>query len=180
MFDNDWQQVTRFLERWEFDGLEPFPVRDWEPPAAFREGVDAACTRDTCARQLDLARRVDNVIPLLTGTTTAFCGPVAFIGVLVPHLARMAMDSSEHRVLLPATALLGAMAALAAGVLAQLPGSQAVLPLNAVTALIGSPVIIGFILHRKNLQRTNGRVAERNNCTRWRRILVRHQRYIRR
>jgi iron complex transport system permease protein len=93
---------------------------------------------------------------LLTGTTTAFCGPVAFIGVAVPHLARMAMDSSDHRVLLPATAVLGSITALAADLLAQLPGSQAVLPLNAVTALIGAPVIIGFILHRKNLQRTFG------------------------
>ena len=93
---------------------------------------------------------------LLTGTTTAFCGPVAFIGVAVPHLARMVMDSSDHRVLLPATALLGAMTALTADLLAQLPGSHAVLPLNAVTALIGSPVIIWLIFHRRNLQRTFG------------------------
>ena len=93
---------------------------------------------------------------LLTGATTAFCGPVAFIGVAVPHLARMVMDNSDHRALLPATALLGAMTALAADLLAQLPGSHAVLPLNAVTALIGSPVIIWLIFHRRNLQRTFG------------------------
>lgn len=93
---------------------------------------------------------------LLTGVTTAFCGPVAFIGVAVPHLARLVMDSSDHRLLLPATALLGSIVALAADLLAQLPGSQAVLPLNAVTALIGSPVIVWLILRRKNLQRTFG------------------------
>jgi hypothetical protein len=63
---------------------------------------------------------------------------------------------SDHRVLLPATALMGALVALAADLMAQLPGSQAVLPLNAVTALIGTPVIVWLILRRKNLQRTFG------------------------
>ncbi len=93
---------------------------------------------------------------LLTGTATAFCGPIAFVGVAVPHMARVALDSSDHRVLLPATALCGALVALAADLLAQLPGSQAVLPLNAVTALIGAPVIVWLILKRGNLARTFG------------------------
>ncbi len=93
---------------------------------------------------------------LLTGTVTAFCGPIAFVGVAVPHMARVALDSSDHRVLLPATALCGALVALAADLLAQLPGSQAVLPVNAVTALIGAPVIVWLILKRGNLARTFG------------------------
>ncbi|MBL0714686.1 MAG: iron ABC transporter permease, partial [Desulfosarcina sp.] len=93
---------------------------------------------------------------LLTGSVTAFCGPVAFIGVAVPHLARVVMDTSDHRRLLPTTALVGALVALAADLIAQLPGSQAVLPLNAVTALIGSPVIVWFIMRRRNLQQTFG------------------------
>lgn len=93
---------------------------------------------------------------LLAGTTTAFCGPVAFIGLAVPHLGRVLLNSSDHGRLLPATALLGALTALAADLLAQLPGSDAVLPLNAVTALIGSPVIVWLILRRRNLQRTFG------------------------
>ncbi|MFP4388246.1 MAG: iron chelate uptake ABC transporter family permease subunit [Desulfococcaceae bacterium] len=91
---------------------------------------------------------------LLTGTVTAFCGPVAFIGVAVPHLARAVMNSSDHRRLLPAVVLLGGMTALAADLVAQFPGSDAVLPLNAVTALIGAPVIVWFILRRRNLQKT--------------------------
>lgn len=79
---------------------------------------------------------------------TAFCGPVGFIGIAVPHLGRAAMKTADHRVLLPATALLGAATALFADAVAQVPGHQAVLPLNAVTAIIGSPVIIWFILQR--------------------------------
>jgi iron complex transport system permease protein len=91
---------------------------------------------------------------LLAGTVTAFCGPVAFIGVAVPHLGRVVLGSSDHRRLLPTTALLGGIVALAADLLAQFPGSQTVLPLNAVTALLGSPVIVWLILRRKNLQKT--------------------------
>ncbi len=99
---------------------------------------------------------VISLTALLTGAVTAFCGPVAFIGVAVPHLGRVVVNSSDHRRLLPVTALMGALAALAADLLAQLPGTQAVLPLNAVTALIGSPVIVWLILRRKNLQKTFG------------------------
>jgi iron complex transport system permease protein len=91
---------------------------------------------------------------LLAGTVTAFCGPVAFIGVAVPHLGRIVLASSDHKRLLPATAMLGAAVALAADILAQLPGSQSVLPLNAVTALLGAPVIVWLILWRKNLHKS--------------------------
>ncbi|NPA95371.1 MAG: iron ABC transporter permease [Thermodesulfobacteria bacterium] len=87
---------------------------------------------------------------LLVGTTTAFCGPVGFIGIAVPHLARAAIRTSDHRFLLPCTGLCGATVALVADLIAQLPGHTAVLPLNAVTALIGSPVIIWFILRKRN------------------------------
>ncbi len=90
---------------------------------------------------------------MLVGCVTAYCGPVAFIGIAVPHLARAAAATSDHRILLPVSGALGAVVALVADLLAQLPGSAAVLPLNAVTALIGSPVIIWFILRRQRLQR---------------------------
>jgi iron complex transport system permease protein len=93
---------------------------------------------------------------LLAGTVTAFCGPVAFIGIAVPHLGRIVLGSSDHRRLLTAVAMLGAAVALAADMLAQMPGSQSVLPLNAVTALLGSPVIVWLILRRKNIQKTFG------------------------
>jgi iron complex transport system permease protein len=91
---------------------------------------------------------------ILTGAVTAFCGPVAFLGIAVPHMARVAFNNSDHRVILPAAALLGAITALAADLLTQLPSSQVILPLNAVTALIGTPVIVALILGRRNLQKT--------------------------
>jgi iron complex transport system permease protein len=83
---------------------------------------------------------------LLAGVVTAFCGPIAFIGVAVPHLARGLLRTSDHRLLVPATVLCGALVALAAGLLAQLPGQDATLPLNAVTALIGAPVVVAILL----------------------------------
>jgi iron complex transport system permease protein len=85
---------------------------------------------------------------LLAGTVTAFCGPIAFIGMAVPHVARALLHTSDHRMLLPACALTGAIAALLAAILAELPGSEIVLPLNAVTALIGAPIIIWIIISR--------------------------------
>lgn len=85
---------------------------------------------------------------LLAGTVTAFCGPIAFLGVAVPHLGRSLFRTLDHRVLIPASILIGALLALVADGIAQLPGSQAILPLNAVTALIGAPVLIGLMLKR--------------------------------
>jgi iron complex transport system permease protein len=87
-------------------------------------------------------------VSLLAGSVTAFCGPIAFLGVAVPHLARSLIGTSDHRVLLPIVSLLGAILALVADILTQLPGRQ-VLPLNSVTALIGTPVILWVILRRK-------------------------------
>lgn len=92
---------------------------------------------------------VISITAILVGCVTAYCGPVAFIGIAVPHLARAVAATSDHRVLLPVTAVLGGITALVAGIIAQMPGHVSVLPLNAVTALIGSPVIIWFILSRQ-------------------------------
>jgi iron complex transport system permease protein len=91
---------------------------------------------------------------LLSGTVTAFCGPIGFIGVAIPHLTRSIFGTSDHKVLIPATILLGSIAALAAELIAQLPGTSTVLPLNAVTALIGTPVIVWVILRKRNLKET--------------------------
>lgn len=91
---------------------------------------------------------------LLAGTVTAFCGPIGFLGLAVPHLCRAILGTSDHKLLIPATVLLGGTIALAADLIAQLPGNQIVLPLNAVTALIGAPVVIWMILRRRNLRQT--------------------------
>lgn len=89
---------------------------------------------------------------LLAGTVTAFCGPIAFLGIAVPHLCRVALRTSSHNVLIPASVLLGAAIALLADVIAHVPGGQVVLPLNAVLALFGGPVVIWMILRRPGLR----------------------------
>lgn len=91
---------------------------------------------------------------LLAGVVTAFCGPIAFIGIAVPHLCRALFHSSDHRLLAPATMIIGAIVALLASLIAELPGSSLVLPLNAVTALLGAPVVIGVILQQRSPERS--------------------------
>jgi iron complex transport system permease protein len=85
---------------------------------------------------------------ILAGVVTAFCGPIGFLGVAVPHLCRALFHSSDHRILVPATLLMGSTIALLADLVAGLPGSDTVLPLNAVTALLGAPVVVWIILSR--------------------------------
>ena len=89
------------------------------------------------------------VTGLLTAVTTAFCGPVAFIGLAVPHIARLLLTTDNHRQLLPATMLCGAVVALVCNLICFLPGESGVIPLNAVTPLIGAPVIIYVIARRR-------------------------------
>jgi len=86
---------------------------------------------------------------LLAGVTTAFCGPIAFLGLVVPHVARIAVGTSDHRVVLPAVTLLGAVAALGCGIVSQVPNSNLVIPVNAVTALVGAPVVITVLLRAR-------------------------------
>ena len=85
---------------------------------------------------------------LLTAITTTFCGPVAFIGLAVPHMARLLLTTDNHRSLLPATMLMGAVIALLCNLICCLPGESGLIPLNAVTPLIGAPVIIYVIIRR--------------------------------
>ena len=85
------------------------------------------------------------VTGVLTAVTTAYCGPVAFIGLAVPHMARLMVGTENHRTLLPLTMLMGAVIALLCQCICTLPGSQGVLPLNAVTPLIGAPVVIYIV-----------------------------------
>ena len=89
---------------------------------------------------------------LLAGSVTAFCGPIAFIGLAIPHLARMLFNTSNHLLLTPLVILLGGTAMLIFDIIAQLPGSDAVLPINAVTSLLGAPFVIWLVLRRNNLQ----------------------------
>ena len=88
---------------------------------------------------------------VLTAVVTAFCGPIGFIGLIVPHIARLALKSSNHIVLLPATALCGAVIALLCALISVLPISSGVIPINAITPIIGVPIIIYIILNRKRI-----------------------------
>lgn len=87
---------------------------------------------------------------IFAGSVTAFCGPITFVGVAVPHLARGVLQSSDHRLVFPATALLGSVVALGADLVSRVPGSEVVLPLNAVTALIGAPVVVYVLLRGRS------------------------------
>lgn len=89
------------------------------------------------------------VTGLLSAITTAFCGPIAFIGLAVPHIARLALGTDNHRHLIPATILTGMAVALLCNLICILPGENGIIPLNAVTPIMGAPVIIYVILKGK-------------------------------
>jgi iron complex transport system permease protein len=93
---------------------------------------------------------------VLAGGVTAFCGPISFLAIAVPHLCRLWLKTADHRILLPACALAGAAAALLADLLTQVPPGAEVLPLNAVTSLLGAP-LIGYLLLRRPAEMAGGR-----------------------
>ena len=88
---------------------------------------------------------------ILAGSITAFAGPIAFIGLTIPHLARQLFNTGNHFILLPAILLIGSLVMLACESISQLPGSAYVLPINAVTSFIGAPIVIWLILKKQNL-----------------------------
>ena len=87
---------------------------------------------------------------VLVAIVTAYCGPIMFIGLAVPHLARALLRTSDHRVLMPATALSGACLALFCNLVARMPGFEGVLPVNSVTALVGAPVIAAVLFRKRH------------------------------
>lgn len=89
------------------------------------------------------------VVGLLTAITTAFCGPISFIGLAIPHIARLLFRTENHQILLPGTVLSGAVIALLCNFICYLPGESGIIPLNAVTPLIGAPVIIYVIIQHR-------------------------------
>lgn len=92
---------------------------------------------------------------LLSGSITAFCGPVAFVGIAVPHLARYIFNSANHYILVPACIILGSILMLAADIISQLPGSGMILPINSVTAILGIPIVIWVIISNKRISGIN-------------------------
>ena len=103
------------------------------------------------AENLGLNIRKNSVIIILvsgylTAIVTAYCGPIAFVGLAMPHIARFLFKSSDHRLLIPATMLIGMDMALVCNLIARMPGFDGNLPVNAVTAFIGAPIVISVIL----------------------------------
>jgi iron complex transport system permease protein len=88
---------------------------------------------------------------VLAGGITAFAGPIAFVGLAVPHLTRQIFDTMEHKVLIPAVMLYGAILMLLCDTLAQLPNSASVLPINAITSLVGAPVVIWLLVRKRKM-----------------------------
>ncbi len=113
--------------------------------------LNALLLGDSYAENLGVRpRRIRNILLLLTGLltalVTAYCGPIAFIGLACPHIARLLIKSDDHRALLPATIFTGAIVALLCNLLCILPSDSTILPLNIVTPIIGAPVIIYVIM----------------------------------
>ena len=92
------------------------------------------------------------VVGVLTAVITAFCGPVLFIDLAVPHIARLLLGTANHRILLPATLLAGGAVALACNLVCLLPGEAGLIPLNAVTPLIGAPIVIYVIVSQRGMK----------------------------
>ena len=122
--------------------------------------LNALLLGDAYATNLGINVRRSRILILvctgvLTAVVTAFCGPISFIGLAVPHIARLLLGSSNHRHLLPVTLLSGSCIAMLCSILTVTPGSNSVLPLSAITPIVGAPVIIYVIVNRKNLHYFN-------------------------
>ncbi len=111
---------------------------------------------DNYAKSLGLNLKQSRLIlilatSLIAGTITAFAGPIAFIGLAIPHLTRQIFKTSNHKILLPAVFLFGAIVMLICDSIAQIPGSDYTLPINAITALVGAPVIIWLLVRQRKM-----------------------------
>ena len=113
--------------------------------------LNALLLGDNYARNLGISLRRTRTLlllttGLLTAASTAFCGPIGFIGLAVPHIARLLLGSANHRTLLPATLLTGASLALLCNIISTLPGESGIIPINVITPVIGAPIVLWVIL----------------------------------
>jgi iron complex transport system permease protein len=120
------------------------------------KGLNSLLLGDNYAKSLGLNLKQSRFIlilatSLIAGTITAFAGPIAFIGLAIPHLTRQIFKSSNHKILIPAVFLFGAIIMLICDSIAQLPGSDYTLPINAITALVGAPVVIWLLIRQRKM-----------------------------
>lgn len=92
---------------------------------------------------------------LLAGTITAFCGPIGFIGIAVPHIARIIFKTANHKILLPGSMFLGGIVLLLSDIISQIPGKETTVPINSITALVGIPIVIWIIIKNEKLSRVS-------------------------
>ena len=120
------------------------------------KSLNALLLGENYARSIGIAIRKSRYLiiiatGLLAGSVTAFAGPIAFVGLAVPHLTRQIFNTTDHRVLVPAVLLYGAILLLICDTLAQMPSSSYVLPINAITSVIGAPIVIWLLLRKKKM-----------------------------
>ncbi|NSW94709.1 MAG: iron ABC transporter permease [Bacteroidales bacterium] len=116
--------------------------------------LNALVAGETYARSIGLNLKLSRILiftaaTVLSGSVTAFCGPIAFIGIAVPHITRLLFKTSDHKILVPGTILTGGTVMIASDIISQLPGSNLVLPVNSVTSVIGIPVVIWVIFRNR-------------------------------
>jgi iron complex transport system permease protein len=88
---------------------------------------------------------------LLAGSITAFAGPIAFIGLAVPHIAKLVFQTSNHKILFWSTLLFGAIIMLICDIISQVPGTEIILPINAVTSIFGAPIVIWLLVRKRKM-----------------------------
>jgi len=145
--DLDWQELIIFITIYSFGLL--FSILSIK-------GLNSLLLGDNYAKSLGLDLKKSRFIiiiatSLLAGTITAFAGPIAFIGLAIPHLTRQLFKTSNHKILLPAVFLIGAIIMLICDSIAQLPNSDYSLPINAITSLIGAPVVIWLLVRQRKM-----------------------------
>ena len=156
------------LQRWVAWGFGSFSGVQWGKMTLFAPlvliglGISALTTKqlnalllgEKYASSMGLNVRRMRVLTMagasiLGGVVTAFCGPIAFLGIAIPHMCRGLLGTSDHRSLVPATILMGGIVALTAQIISLLPGNSGVFPLNAVTSLIGAPVVVIVLMRNR-------------------------------
>ncbi len=115
---------------------------------------------ETYARSMGMNIRISRILvfistSILAGSITAFCGPIGFIGIAVPHVSRLLLNTANHRILIPGTILLGAIVLLGGDIISTIPGKDIILPINSVTALMGIPVVIWLVVRNRSLSSLN-------------------------
>ncbi|MFO7656703.1 MAG: iron ABC transporter permease [Bacteroidales bacterium] len=122
--------------------------------------LNAMLLGETYAKSMGMNIRLSRILifistSILAGSITAFCGPIGFIGIAVPHVVRLMFNTSNHRILMPGTILTGAIVLLAGDILSSLPGNDIIIPVNSVTSLLGIPIVIWLVVKNRRLSSVN-------------------------